>query len=74
MKNITLGDKMRCLIGNLIHEKGFKAKYIAAQLEVTPQQMSNWVNNRNYPPLEKAFKLAKLLGVKVDDLYDEEVE
>lgn len=27
---------------------------------------------RNYPTIDKAFKLAKLLGVKVDDLYKED--
>ncbi len=28
----------------------------------------------NYPTIDKAFKLAKLLDVKVDDLYEEEEE
>lgn len=33
-----------------------------------------WINMRNYPTIDKGFKLPKLLNVKVDDLYEEDVE
>lgn len=61
---------MNSLIGELIDKKGFKKKYIAAQLNVTPTQLSNWIGGRSYPTIEKAFKLADLLDVKVDELYE----
>ncbi|WP_368657611.1 helix-turn-helix domain-containing protein [Metabacillus halosaccharovorans] len=60
---------MKSNIGKLIDEKGYKKKYIAEKMEVTPTQLSNWINNRNYIPIDKAFKLADLLNCKVDDLY-----
>lgn len=60
---------MKSMIGELIDKKGYKKKYIAAELDVTPTQLSNWIGGRSYPTIEKAFKLADLLGVKVDDLY-----
>ncbi|WP_110928425.1 helix-turn-helix transcriptional regulator [Bacillus massiliglaciei] len=63
---------MKCLIGNLIKERGLKHKFIADKIGVSTQQISNWINMRNYPTIDKAFKLAQILGVKVDDLYEEE--
>lgn len=62
---------MRSKIGELISERGLKRKYIAEQLGVTNEMVSRWVVGKAYPRLDKAFKLAKILGVKVDDLYEE---
>jgi transcriptional regulator with XRE-family HTH domain len=45
-------------------------KHIAKQLEITPNQLSNWISGKSHPTIEKAFKLADFLGVKVDDLYE----
>lgn len=61
---------MRCLIGELIIHKGFKKKYIAKEIGVTETTFSGWINNHYYPPVDKAFKIADLLGCKVDDLYE----
>lgn len=63
---------MKCKIGEIINSLGLKKKYIAAQMDVTPNQLSNWITGRSYPPMDKAFKLAKILGCKVDDLYEVE--
>ncbi|MGE6379974.1 helix-turn-helix transcriptional regulator [Peribacillus muralis] len=63
---------MKSRIGECIDKTGFKKKYIAVKLEVSPTQLSNWISGRSFPTIEKAFRLAKLLGVKVDDLYEEE--
>lgn len=62
---------MKSKIGELIDAKGLKRKYIADQLGVTREMVSRWVVGKSYPRLDKAFKLAKILGVKVDDLYEE---
>ncbi|MFA1714588.1 helix-turn-helix domain-containing protein [Peribacillus frigoritolerans] len=40
--------------------------------KATSQQISNWINMKNHPTIDKVFKLAKLLDVKVDDFYQEE--
>ncbi|MEH7093918.1 helix-turn-helix transcriptional regulator [Neobacillus vireti] len=61
---------MKSRIGELIDAAGYKKKYIAKELDVSPTQLSNWISGRSYPTLEKAFKLATILGVKVDDLYE----
>lgn len=44
-------------------------KEIAKELGVSQQQFSSWVNDRSWPRMDKAFKLAELLECKVDDLY-----
>ena len=44
------------------------------EMEMTQKQFSNWVTGRSYPRLNEAFKLAKYLGCKVDDLWEYEEE
>lgn len=67
---IYRGVFMRCRIGELIEVKGMKKKYIAKEIGITPNQLSNWLAMKSYPPLDKAYKLADLLNCKVDDLYE----
>lgn len=42
---------------------------LSEKLNVTKQTMSLWVNGKANPTLETAFKIAKLLDCKVDDLF-----
>lgn len=60
---------MKSRIGEWIDRAGYKKKYIAKELDVSPTQLSNWIAGRSNPPIEKAFKLASMLNCKVDDLY-----
>lgn len=61
---------MRSRLNELIEKSGYMKKYIAKEVGITPTQLSNWIAGRSYPPIDKAYKLATLLGVKVDDLYE----
>lgn len=61
---------MKSRIGELIEAAGYKKKYIAKELDISPTQLSNWISGRSSPTMEKAFKLAGILKVKVDDLYE----
>ncbi|MEW5567398.1 helix-turn-helix domain-containing protein [Rossellomorea marisflavi] len=56
-------------IGEIIASKGYLKKYIAFQLGVSQNQVSNWVTGKSYPTIPNLFRLADLLGVKVDDLF-----
>lgn len=47
-------------------------KEVAEKLKVSIQSFSSWVTGRGNPTLEGAFKLAKVLDCKVDDLWDYE--
>lgn len=43
---------------------------LAKELNVAKQTISGWATGRVKPPLVIAFKLAKLLDCKVDDLWE----
>ncbi|MCI1615409.1 helix-turn-helix transcriptional regulator [Heyndrickxia oleronia] len=56
-------------IGTLLKNSKYNREYVQKYLGVSANTLSNWSTNRSIPSLEKAFKLAMLLDVKVDDLY-----
>jgi transcriptional regulator with XRE-family HTH domain len=60
---------MECRIEELILERGLKKGFVAKKVGVTPRQLRNYEKGISYPPIDKAYILADLLGVKVDDLY-----
>lgn len=53
-----------------IAKSGYKKKYVAEQLGVSQTVLSRWINGHSMPSLENAFKLAKILNCKVDDLWE----
>lgn len=57
-------------IGWLIKKSPYNREYIMQKLGVSANTLSNWSTGKSMPSLEKAFQLADLLGVKVDDLYE----
>lgn len=59
-------------IKRLIEERGFKKSFVAEKLGISVKQLRNYETGHSLIPMDKAFKLAKLLEVKVDDLYEEE--
>ena len=60
---------MRSNIGYWIDQRGYKRKYVAKELGISEVVLSRWINNHSIPSLKNAFRLAKFLGCKVDDLY-----
>jgi DNA-binding XRE family transcriptional regulator len=50
-------------------ELNIKQQELSGKLGVTKQTMSLWANGKSMPTLETAFKIAKLLDCKVDDLF-----
>ena len=61
---ITVGKR----IAALRREKGLKQDDLAQQLEVSPQAVSKWENDQTCPDIGLLPKLAKVLGVSVDEL------
>lgn len=61
-------------IGQLIKQSPYKREYIMKNLGVSANTLSNWSTGKTLPSLDKAFQLADILGVKVDDLYERKVE
>jgi len=54
-----------------IVKRDITGKELAEHLGVSESQVTNWVRGRSYPRFETLWKMAKFLGVKLDDLYDE---
>jgi putative transcriptional regulator len=48
--------------------KGLRHNYLANECGVSIQTFSRWVNNKTQPDLEKAFILANIFGIQVDQL------
>lgn len=63
---------LRCRIEELIKKSGLRKDFIADKLGISTRQLRYYELQKSYPPLDKAYILADLLGVKVDDLYDRE--
>lgn len=67
--------KVNSRIGLMIQEAGYRDDYIAKRVGLTSEKtVYNWRKGRSYPTFEKAFILAKVLGCKVDDLAEVEVD
>ncbi|MBT2717957.1 helix-turn-helix transcriptional regulator [Bacillus sp. ISL-57] len=65
---------MKSNIGKLLKESKFKRDYIQKEMGVSRNTISNWSQGKTNPSVDQLFKLAKLLEVKVDDLYEEDEE
>jgi transcriptional regulator with XRE-family HTH domain len=57
-------------IEKLIDESGYKKLFIADRLGITYKQLRNYETGRSLIPIDKAYILADLLGVKIDELYE----
>ena len=61
---MTIGQR----IAALRREKNLKQDDLAQMLEVSPQAVSKWENDQTCPDISLLPKLAKILGVSVDEL------
>ncbi|WP_042352241.1 helix-turn-helix transcriptional regulator [Bacillus massiliigorillae] len=66
--------KLKSNIGKIIDESPYKRDYIRKVFNRSRNTVSAWCTGKSYPTVNELFELAKLLDVKVDDLYDMEEE
>lgn len=57
-------------IGELIRVSKYRREYIIKKLEITQNTLSNWCVGKTYPTIDKAYILADLLEVDVNELYE----
>ncbi|MEH6992911.1 helix-turn-helix transcriptional regulator [Neobacillus drentensis] len=57
-------------IEELIRKRGYKKAFVAEKLEITVKQLRNYETGRSLIPIDKAYTLADLLEVGVEELYD----
>jgi putative transcriptional regulator len=67
---IEVFKMLRSRIGDLLRVSKYRREYIIKQLDISQNTLSNWCVGKTFPTMDKAFILADLLEVKVDDLYD----
>jgi transcriptional regulator with XRE-family HTH domain len=51
--------------------RGKTGKEVAEHLGVSEGRVSEWSKGKGYPRFEALWKMAKFLGCKMDDLYEE---
>ena len=56
-------------IKEIVKEKGLQMSWIAEKINVHPSHLSMWIAEDRYPSQDRLVRLAKLLKVKVKDLY-----
>lgn len=61
---------LRSRIKGLIELSKYERAEIREIMEVSETTLSNWCTGKSIPSLEKAFRLSRLLGVTLEDLYD----
>lgn len=66
MSNKTLGE----IISSLRKEKGMTQSELADKMNVTDKDVSKWERNISCPDVNSIPKLAKVLGVSVEELLN----
>ncbi|MBD1379247.1 helix-turn-helix transcriptional regulator [Metabacillus arenae] len=66
---------MQTRLKEVIEERGIMQKFLVDKTGVTTNTMSGYVTGRQIPSVKNAYRIAKVLGVKVEDIwYDEEFD
>ncbi|MYL41839.1 helix-turn-helix domain-containing protein [Virgibacillus massiliensis] len=63
---------IKLLIDERIKQSGLKKKFIANEMGVNKDTLTNWCKNRSMISLNQAVKLADILNCKVENLYERE--
>lgn len=66
--------ELKSKIGILIEESGLRDEVIRKEIGVKQPQLRKIKIGESYPTVPKLFRLAKLLGKKVDELYEYQEE
>ncbi|WP_285613957.1 helix-turn-helix transcriptional regulator [Pseudobacillus badius] len=57
------------LIGHWIKKSNYTRPQLCEIFGISQNTLSNWCTAKTFPTIPQALKLAALLNVKVDDLY-----
>lgn len=57
-------------IGECIKDSPYSRDYIRKKMNVSANTLSNWSRGKSIPSALQLFKLSRLLGKTVEDLYD----
>lgn len=60
----------RCLLRYRLQERHMTQQELADSMDITSQQISKYVNNRQKMSIEVAVNIAAILKCRVEDLYE----
>jgi transcriptional regulator with XRE-family HTH domain len=63
---------LKSKIGEHIERSGYRKDFVAKKIGVSYRQLAKYITGDSFPTVPKLFALARLLGCKVDDLYEYE--
>jgi DNA-binding XRE family transcriptional regulator len=63
---------LKSKIGEYIERSGYRKDFVAKKIGVSYRQLAKYITGDSFPTVPKLFALARLLGCKVDDLYEDE--
>ncbi len=61
---------MKLIVEELIIKSGMTKRFVAKQIGVNENTLKNWCQNRSWPKLNQAVKLADVLRCEITDLYE----
>ena len=68
MIKLTVKNRLKVILD----ERGIKQNWLAEQVGITKQTMSNLIKNRYTTSMDIAFKIAKVLSMEITDIFFEE--
>jgi putative transcriptional regulator len=64
--------KVKSLLMEILKEEGRTQTWLCKQVGVSNTTMTSLVNNKRLPTLPVAYKIARALGRKIEDIWYEE--
>ncbi|MEN2765786.1 helix-turn-helix transcriptional regulator [Ornithinibacillus xuwenensis] len=61
---------MKSKIGELRRKNGLTQQYVASKINVSYQRLSEWEHDKGMPKYDKAYELAKIFNVSMEELYE----
>lgn len=76
MSNSKLGNKevMAKNLSYYMNEKGLSQRDIAAATGAAPSTVSDWINAKKYPRIDKIEKMANMMNLLKSDLIEEKID
>lgn len=65
---------MKSRLKEAIKERGITQKFIYDKVGINKSTMTELVNGKRDPSLQTAYRISKVLGVKIEDIWYEDDE
>jgi putative transcriptional regulator len=67
-------EGMRCRIKEIRESRGIKQTFIAEQVGISQQLLSNYEKNKALPRIDRAIRISEVLGMDVKEVWVEDGE